>query len=131
MPTAAAALGAATGFSPYCYLANGVSDFAPARQDSWVNETCVASGPSALYSTDSCNPAAPHSGRIPALANNSLYFDAGAYELQCGAATWTLAEANALGVDVGTTVAQTPATAALLALAADFVAANVMVAGAF
>jgi hypothetical protein len=129
MPTAAAGapLQAATGFSPFCYLANGVADFAAARQDSWVNETCIASSPGALYSTDSCDPSAPHAGRIPVLANNTLFLDTGAYELKCGDATWTLAEANALGVDVGTTVAQTPDSAAVLALAAAFVRAELMV----
>jgi hypothetical protein len=122
-----AALG--TGFSPYCYLANGVADFDAARQDSWVNETCVAGGAGALYSMDSCDPAAPHAGRIPVLANNTLYLDSGAYALTCGAATWTLAEANALGVDVGTIVMPSPNSVDVLWLATVFVR-DVLIAGA-
>jgi len=93
-----------------------------------VNETCVAGGAGALSSMNSCDPAAPHAGRIPVLANNTLYLNTGAYALACGAATWTLAEANALGVDVGTTVAQTPDTAAVLAIVAAFVREELMVA---
>lgn len=104
-----------------------MAQFAPARQDVWVNETCFAGAPGSLYSTDSCDPANPHTGTLPVLANNTLYLDSGAYEMKCGGATWTLAEANAQGVDVGTTVSPSPNTTAILAIAMAFVRSNLMV----
>lgn len=125
MPTATHALGAGTGFSPYCYLGAGTSAFPPSMRDSWVNETCVAAAPSALYSSG-CTPSKPDDGNLPLLANNTLLLDAGNYSLACGSETWDLAEAQAHGVDVGTVAGAAPDTQALLALMAQFVAGNLL-----
>ena len=112
--------GSQTGFSPYCYGGAGGSTFSPSRRDSWVNETCIAGSPGAVYHTD-CDASTPLDGLLPLLANNTLLLDAGDYTLQCGSAAWTLAEAQARGVDVGTVVGAAPDAAGVLALATAFV----------
>ena len=122
MPTVARL---STGFSPYCYLGNGNSALPPAMRDSWVNATCIASAGASLYSTG-CSAATPDDGNLPVLANNSLFLDAGEYVLNCGGQQWSLAQAQAKGVDVGTVVGVTPDTAGLLGMVADFMKRNLM-----
>jgi hypothetical protein len=122
MPTAAAV---GTGFSPYCILSNGGAAFSGSRADTVSNSTCVASAASVLYSVD-CHEGSPTDGFVPITANNTYYLDSGAYALTCGKSVWTLAEAQARGLDVGSTWSPTPGTAGLLALVTNFVTAELM-----
>jgi hypothetical protein len=46
--------------------------------------------------------------------------------LDCGGQKWSLSEAQARGVDVGTTVAPSPATPQLLAMLKDFMVRNLL-----
>ena len=116
---------AATGFSPYCYGSAGEAPFSGSIRDSFVNETCVVMSPGALYSFH-CDATAPQNGYVPVLASNTIYIDAGAYVLNCGGNAWTLAQAQANGFDVGTTVLPSPSTADLLALVTAFVESNLL-----
>lgn len=62
-----------------------------------------------------CLPAS--AGNIPDLAGNTYLSLDGGYTLHCGSSdSWTLAEAQAVGVDVGSTAGLAPSVEALVAL---------------
>ena len=88
-----------------------------------MNNTCVAAAASSLYSLD-CDPNHVDNGYVPLLANNTYLLDSGDYSFPCSGAHWSLATANANGVDLGTRTGPSPATAALLAMAMAFVDAQ-------
>lgn len=122
-PTVAGAVGAGTGFSPYCYGSQGSSALPQALRDVWVGETCITgSGPATLYSLGGCNPSAPQDGHVPVLANNTLYTPDASYQLDCGGQVWDLPTAQAHGLDLGTTLLKTPDTPTILALVQAFIA---------
>jgi hypothetical protein len=121
---AAVPLKAGTGFAPYCYWSEGQAKLPPAQRDSWAEgEVCVALSSGGLYSFASCDPSNPIDGQLPLMSNNTLYFDKGVYSFQCGTATWSLADAQNNGVDLGTSQGPSPDTTELLAMAATFVQA--------
>jgi hypothetical protein len=104
--------------SPYCYSSAGTSKLPAYLRDAWVNCTCIASTASAIYNID-CDPSTPQDGVVPVLANNTFLIDSGEYQLQCGS-TWDLAQAQANGLDVGSTVSVTPSTMQILSLVNTF-----------
>lgn len=128
MPTATAGAPALprTGFSPYCYDSQGGADLPASMRDSWTNETCVAASAGALYDFGGCSPSSPANGFVPVLANNTLLLDSGAYSLSCGGKQWGLAQAQAAGLDVGSTSGPSPPSAGVLALAQAFVSSVLM-----
>ena len=54
-------------------------------------------------------------GHLLRLAGNTWSSDAGNYSLKCGKEAWSLADAQARGVDVGSRVVPTPAVADVIA----------------
>lgn len=138
MPTVAAAAGEGavattrrpgaphTGFSPYCYDSQGGATLPASARDSWTGETCLAASPGAIYDFGGCSPSSPANGYVPALANNTLLLDSGAYVLSCGGKQWSLAQAQAAGLDVGSTSGPAPPSAGALALATQFVHSQLM-----
>ena len=116
-----------TGFSPYCYGAQGTSALPAAMRDVWVGETCVvSSSASSIYSIGGCNSSAVADGHTPLLANNTLYTSDGTYLLDCGGQKWDLPTAQSKGLDTGSTIAVTPSTAEVLQMAQAFVLAHLM-----
>jgi len=89
-----------------------------ATADSWTNNSCIAASAASFFRLLSCNASAPLDGSIPAPLGGNRYFSPGAaYELRCGAAVWGLADAQARGVDVGSTLHALPTTDELLEMA--------------
>jgi len=85
--------------------------------DSWVNNTCIASSPASFFRFFACNASAPLGGGIPTPLGGNRYFSTNAsYEMRCGADTWSLADAQARGVDAGSTLHALPTTDELLAM---------------
>ena len=115
--------------NPYCYGGAGGSQLPARLRDVWVNETCytASAGGGSLYSID-CNPNSVDDGQAPLLAGNALFTADGGYTLKCGGSAWDLAQAQAHGLDVGSTVATVPDTPTVLAAAAAFVR-DVLLAG--
>ena len=118
-PSAAAALlrgraGDAAGW-PFCMMSFGQSAWPPAQRDAFANNTCVIGGNGPSHKFAACDASAPAAdGRVPLLANNSYWLAAGArYELACGAAAWTLPQAQALGVELGSAAAPEPTPEAI------------------
>lgn len=108
-----------SGIEPKPPMCAGVVTSYPsvATADSWVNNTCIASDSASFFRFFSCNASAPLNGGIPTpLGGNAYYSTNATYELRCGAATWALAEAQARGVDVGSTVRALPTTDELLGM---------------
>ena len=126
MPTAGAPALPRTGFSPYCYDSQGGATLPASARDSWTGETCLVSSPGAIYDFGGCSPSAPANGYVPVLANNTILIDAGSYVLSCGGKQWSLAQAQAAGLDVGSTSGPAPPSAGALALATQFVHSQLM-----
>ena len=67
-----------------------------------------------------CNATHPLDGTIPfPMASNTYLSPNADYRMHCRDTTWTLAQAQALGVDVGSTVGALPTVDALVAMAHD------------
>ena len=82
--------------------------------DFWSNNTCTTVK-AAFFAINTCTPSAPFNGELLRLSDNTWSSDAGNYSLRCGKTAWTLEQAQALGVDVGSTVVPSPATADIIA----------------
>jgi hypothetical protein len=91
--------------------------------DAWVDNACIAAAPASFFRFFACNASAPLGGSIPAPLGGNRYFSPGAaYELRCGAAVWGLADAQARGVDVGSSLHALPTTADLLVMLEELLA---------
>lgn len=64
-----------------------------------------------------CHPSTPNDGNIPLLSSNTFATGDGQYALNCGGSTWTLAQAQAAGVDTGSVMAPVPTNAQLADMA--------------
>jgi hypothetical protein len=88
--------------------------------DVWEGNTCICARASSFFAFNGCNGAAPLDGNAPLFSNNVYSSDDNAYEMKCGSATWSsLAQAQAVGVDVGSVLVPVPSTAAIIAAARD------------
>ena len=84
--------------------------------DVWSNNTCITQGVGrSQMDSNSCNQDAPTDGSVPLFSNNRYANPEGNYSFHCGKATWSLAEAQAHGVDVGSVIAPLPSTADIIA----------------
>lgn len=120
-------VGLGSGSSPFCYNNLDSYAFPPSRQDTWTNNTCFVMTPAGQESQSSCDPLNPLK-MLPFMADNRFFFDSGNYTLHCGPnVSWTWAQAQAVGVDVGSTSAASPSVASILATAEAFVQDNLMV----
>lgn len=102
-----------------CAMSYGTKKIPSSLADVWASNTCITSSGGAFFSFNGCDSATPNDGGIPLLSNNTYASDDGKYELHCGSQTWTLAQAQAAGVDVGSTMAAVPTTAEVIAVAHD------------
>ena len=92
----------------------------PGFAEVWVNNSCIATDPSHFYRFGSCNASNPLDGSIPMpLGSNRLDSPNATYQLRCGSATWGLEDAQARGVDVGSTLHVLPTTDELLAMLSE------------
>ena len=91
---------------PYCLTSNGAIVPDP-PYEAWTNNTCVISN-SNVYTINQCDPS--HLKVIvPFTANNNFYTASGKVFMQCGEKNnYTLAQFQALGYDVGSTVSMLP-----------------------
>lgn len=83
--------------------------------DVWANNTCITKDARAFFAFNSCHKATPLDGSIPLFSNNKWAADTGNWTMACDKTEWTLAEAQALGVDVGSVVIAVPTTAEIIA----------------
>ena len=89
----------------------------PGMAEIWTNNSCIASSAAFFFRWPSCNSSNPLDGGIPyPLSSNRYYTPNATYELRCGDATWGLPEAQARGLDVGSSLHALPTTGELLAL---------------
>jgi hypothetical protein len=82
--------------------------------DLWMGNTCITAS-AKFFEISTCTPSAPLNGQLLRLSDNTWSSDAGNYSLRCGQTTWTLAQAQALGVDVGSKVVPSPSTSDIIA----------------
>jgi hypothetical protein len=97
-------------------MAYGTSDFVAPLIDIWRNNTCIVQSSAKAFDFNACHPGTPTDGNIPLLSSNTYLSGEGSYSLKCGGSTWMLAQAQAAGVDVGSTIGPLPALADLVAL---------------
>jgi hypothetical protein len=89
-------------------------------QDQWWNNTCIASSSGSFFKWESCNSSAPLDGTIPFPIKTNRYFSSdGGYVMRCNADAWNFTEAQALGLDLGSTVATLPSLEELVAMGHD------------
>jgi hypothetical protein len=105
---------------PNCLMAYGTSVLPFDLLDAWQNNTCITGTGSNIYALPSCNPKNVTDGNAPLLSGNTFMTGDGNYVLKCGGESWTtLAEAQAAGAEVGSTLTgSVPATPEILAMAA-------------
>jgi hypothetical protein len=99
-----------------CAMAYGTSDFVAPLIDVWRSNTCILQSSAKAFDFNGCHPSTPADGNIPLLSGNTYLTGDNSYSMKCGGSTWTLAQAQAAGVDVGSTVGPTPALADLVSL---------------
>ena len=115
---AAINVSARAGGWPYCVGSMGTSAFPAALKDAWVNNTCIVSTTDQIYDFDGCNVNNPLDGHVPTISGNQLWVGSGTYAFPCDTAKWTLAQAQAKGMEVGTTLTMSlPTTAQILDMA--------------
>lgn len=105
---------------PNCLMAYGTSVLPSSLLDTWQNNTCITGTGSNIYALPGCNPKNVTDGNTPLLSGNTFMTADGQYSLKCGGQTWTtLAEAQAAGAEVGSTLTgSVPTTPEILAMAA-------------
>jgi len=103
-----------------CAMSYGTSKLPPNLTDVWTGNTCICASSSRFFDFNGCNGASPLDGNAPLFSNNVYASDDNAYQMKCGSATWSsLAEAQAVGVDVGSVLVPVPSTADIIAAARD------------
>ena len=100
-----------------CAMSYGTAALPEDLVDVWQGNTCICAQGSRFFSFDGCNEAAPLDGNSPLFSNNVYSSDDGTYSMTCGKATWSLSEAQAHGVDVGSVLVPVPSTDEVVAAA--------------
>jgi hypothetical protein len=97
-----------------CAMSYGTHALPPELADKWSRNTCITRSSSAFFSFNGCNDANPNDGGIPLFSSNSYFSDDGGWEMTCGKTKWNLSQAQALGVDAGSTAGLAPGTADII-----------------
>ncbi len=98
-----------------CCMSYGT--FATPFPDVWRNNTCITASVGKAQWDMHCNPNAPTDGNAPIFSGNTYANPGAEYGFPCGknGTRLTLAEAQAVGQDVGSTVTTPPSTEEILA----------------
>ncbi len=102
-----------------CAMSYGTTSLPADLADVWTNNTCITASGSRIFSFNGCHNATPNDGNIPLFSNNKYLNDDGTYVMSCGNARWSLADAQAAGVDIGSTLGPSPSTAQIMQMAKD------------
>ncbi len=88
--------------------------------DQYWNNTCIANSSAKFFRWFSCNDTHPLDGTIPFPMRDNVYLstDAG-YAMPCNGQKWSLAEAQARGVDLGSSVGNFPTVDDFIKMAHD------------
>lgn len=87
-----------------------------ALSDVWSNNTCITQGVGkSQMDSNSCNPDDPTDGSVPLFSANKYANPESNYSFHCGKSMWSLAEAQAHGVNVGSVIIPLPSTADIIA----------------
>ena len=90
------------------------------HQEQWWNNTCITASDAQYFEWYECNATHPLNGEIPyPLKSNRYMSTTAAYRMQCKDVTWTLEQAQAAGVDMGSTVETLPTVAQLVQMGHD------------
>ena len=100
-----------------CSMAYGSQALPFELRDVWANNTCICSTGSKFFSFNSCDAASPTDGGIPLFSSNTYASVDNTYSMTCGDKTWSLSEAQALGVDTGSSLVPVPTTAQIISAA--------------
>ena len=105
---------------PYC--TGSVAPWASADlglADQFRDNVCIASSSANFFRWyNPCNSARPTDGSMWLMSDNIWRSSDASYRNVCGNETWSLPQAQALGVDTGSVLALLPSTPELLAMAA-------------
>jgi len=89
-------------YFPACARSLGQARWGRALRDTFEGNTCILGATTSPYIFGSCNASAPSdAGDVPATRSNSFYTPGGAVAIACGKETLTLAEAQAVGYELG------------------------------
>jgi len=102
----------------HCSEANGALS-ALGLQDQWWNNTCIASSGANFFKFNTCNDSAPLNGVIPFPIKTNRFFSNSSYALHCNASLWNISEAQARGIDLGSTLSSLPTVSELVAMGHD------------
>ena len=102
-----------------CVMSYGTQTLPHDLIDVWSSNTCITKDSGAFFAFNSCNARAPLNGTIPLFWNNTYASDDGNWTMNCGKTSWTLDEAQALGVEIGSTVIPVPTDDTIIAAARD------------
>jgi hypothetical protein len=102
----------------HCSEANGAFS-SVGLQDQWWNNTCIASSGQNFFKFNSCNNTYPLDGIIPYPIKDNRFFANSSYTVYCNGDTWNFTEAQALGIDVGSSTAPLPTLLQLIAMGHD------------
>ena len=106
----------ATSIASAPFLAQGLRGY----QEQWWNNTCIAASPDQFHTWYECNATSPLDGTIPVPMQGNSYFSlTGDYRMHCRGTVWNLTQAQALGIDLGSTVSTLPSLAQLVAMGHD------------
>ena len=92
----------------FCVFVNGASrvELPSGWDEVWANNVCITKNPS-LYQFNNCDPK-NLTDIVPFTANNSFYVPDEFVYISCGDVNFTLAEYQAVGYDIGSTVSDLP-----------------------
>ena len=103
----------AASIASYPWGEDGVSG----RQEQWFGNTCIAGDPSHFFTWYECNATHPRDGTIPFPLRDNTYLSAtGGYAMDCHGERWNLTQAQAMGVDEGSTTGPLPTAGEVVAM---------------
>lgn len=106
----------ATSIASSPFIADGKEGY----QEQWWNNSCIASSPDQFFNWYECNVTAPLDGTIPyPMKGNAYYSQTGDYRMHCRGTTWNFTQAQALGIDLGSTIHTLPTVDELVAMGHD------------
>jgi hypothetical protein len=103
----------ATSIASYPWGEDGASGL----QEQWYGNTCISQSAANFFNWYECNATHPRDGTIPFPMRGNTYRSNGSqYRMNCRGTVWNLTQAQAMGVDEGSTTGELPTPDELVAM---------------